>query len=215
MIRLDMRGKQCPVPVIEAKLMLETAGPGTLLEVIVDNEIAVQNLRKLAEQKSYQFQAEKSGEQEYCAHLYWEESAPDAKAWREQERAEEQKQEQAVSCVPDSRRKGLVAVLSSETMGEGNEELGKLLMKGFVYALFQQERLPETILLYNGGAKLSCEGAETLEDLKKLEAQGVEILTCGTCLNFYGLTEKLAVGKVTNMYEIAERQAAASVIIKP
>ena len=106
-------------------------------------------------------------------------------------------------------------MLSSEAMGEGSEELGRLLMKGFIYALSQQEILPETVLLYNGGAKLSCEGAETLEDLKNLEALGVEILTCGTCLNYYGLTEKLSVGSVTNMYEIAERQMAASVIVKP
>ena len=128
---------------------------------------------------------------------------------------EAQNPEAQQACSPDGRRKGLVAVLSSETMGEGSEELGRLLMKGFIYALSQQEILPETVLLYNGGAKLSCEGAETLEDLKNLEALGVEILTCGTCLNYYGLTEKLSVGSVTNMYEIAERQMAASVIVKP
>ena len=83
-------------------------------------------------------------------------------------------------------------------------------MKGFVYALTQQDALPETILLYNSGAYLSCEGSDNLEDLKSLESQGVEILTCGTCLNFYGLSEKLQVGSVTNMYEIVERMTAPS-----
>jgi len=118
-------------------------------------------------------------------------------------------------CAPDSRKKGLVAVLSSDQMGTGSEELGRILMKGFVYALTQLEELPETILLYNGGARLSTQGSSSLEDLKTLEAQGVEILTCGTCLNFYELTEKLSVGTVTNMYEITEKMAGARLVIRP
>ena len=93
--------------------------------------------------------------------------------------------------------------------------LGTLLMKGFIYALTQQDVLPETILLYNGGAFLSCEGSDNLEDLKTLEAQGVEILTCGTCLNHYGIGDRLRVGSVTNMYEIAERMTGAAVLIRP
>ena len=118
-------------------------------------------------------------------------------------------------CLPDARKKGLVAVLSSDQMGGGNEELGRILMKGFVYALTQLEELPETVLLYNGGARLSVEGSQSLEDLKSLEAQGVEILTCGTCLNFYELADKLKVGSVTNMYEIVEKMSGARLVIRP
>ena len=101
--------------------------------------------------------------------------------------------------------------------GEGNIWwiLGKTLLKAFVFALTQQDKLPKTILFYNGGAALTCEGSAMLEDLKALEAQGVEILTCGTCLNFYGLTEKLAVGSVTNMYTIAEKLTQAGNVVKP
>ena len=88
-------------------------------------------------------------------------------------------------------------------------------MKGFIYALSQQEELPSTILFYNGGAKLTTEGSLSLEDLKSMEAQGVQILTCGTCLNYYGLSEKLAVGSVTNMYSIVEALANADKVIKP
>ena len=88
-------------------------------------------------------------------------------------------------------------------------------MKGFVYALTQQDVLPETILLYNSGAYLSCEGSDNLEDLKSMESQGVEILTCGTCLNHYGRLEKLQVGEVTNMYEIAQCMMQAERIIRP
>ena len=100
-------------------------------------------------------------------------------------------------------------------MGHGGDELGTALMKGFIFALSQQETLPNTILFYNGGATIPVEGSVSLEDLKNMEAQGVEILTCGTCLNFYGLTEKLAVGEVTNMYTIVEKMTGADLIIKP
>ena len=79
-----------------------------------------------------------------------------------------------------------------------------MLIKGFLFAVTQLEKLPKTMLFYNGGATLTAEGSDSLEDLKSLEAQGVEILTCGTCLNYYGLTEKLQVGSVTNMYTIVE-----------
>ncbi len=88
-------------------------------------------------------------------------------------------------------------------------------MKGFIYALNQQESLPKTMLFYNGGAALTCEGSPSLEDLKSLAAQGVEILTCGSCLNFYGISDKLQVGEVTNMYVKAEKMTQAGLIVKP
>ena len=100
-------------------------------------------------------------------------------------------------------------------MGSGNDELGKVLIKGFIFAVTQLDELPEQMLFYNGGAVLTCEGADTLEDLKNLEAQGVEILTCGTCLDYYGLKEKLQVGSVTNMYAIVEAMNRADKIICP
>ena len=108
-----------------------------------------------------------------------------------------------------------IIAVTSDAMGRGSDELGRQLMKGFLYAVSQLEELPRTILFYNGGAKLTTEGSLSLEDLKSMEAQGVQILTCGTCLNYYGLTEKLAVGGVTNMYSIVETLAGADKVIKP
>ena len=89
------------------------------------------------------------------------------------------------------------------------------MIKGFIFAVTQLDELPKTMLFYNGGATLTTEGSDSLEDLKSLEAQGVEILTCGTCLDYYGLKDKLAVGSVTNMYSIVETLAGAGKIIKP
>ena len=100
-------------------------------------------------------------------------------------------------------------------MGNGDDQLGRTLMKGFLYAVSQLEQLPKTILLYNGGVKLAVEGAVSVEDLKSMEAQGVQVLACGTCLNYYGLTEQLAVGSVTNMYAIVEELNAAGKVIRP
>ena len=125
----------------------------------------------------------------------------------------EEASEEAV-CAPDA-RSSTVVVVSSDRMGIGNDELGKVLIKGFIFAVTQLDTLPKTMLFYNGGAALTAEGSESLEDLKSLEAQGVEILTCGTCLDYYGLKDKLAVGSVTNMYSIVETMAKAGKIIRP
>ena len=206
-MRLDERGKQCPLPVIEAKKALEASAPGEKVEVVVDNEIAVQNLSKMADHKGLAVSSEKTGEREFLVTSTAGEGNGEA--------AEAPAAAEEVTCTPDGRRKGMVVVLSSNQMGQGDEALGKLLMKGFVFALTQQDMLPETILLYNSGAFLSCEGSDNLEDLKTLEAQGVEILTCGTCLNHYGLAEKRQVGGVTNMYEIVEKMTKASVVVRP
>ena len=100
-------------------------------------------------------------------------------------------------------------------MGVGNDELGKVLIKGFLYAVSQLEELPKTILFYNGGATLTTEGSASLEDLKNMEAQGVTIKTCGTCLDYYGLKDKLQVGTITNMYDIVETMDKAAHIIRP
>ena len=212
MIRVDARGDACPLPVVKAKKAIaELHGPGEV-EVLVDNEIAVQNLTKMAQQKGYISSSEKLAEQEYRVRF----TIKDTPAEEAVVLGEVRKQVAYASeaCVPDARTDTLV-VISSDKMGEGAEELGKTLLKAFVFSLTQQDKLPKTILFYNGGAHLTCEGSPMLEDLKALEAEGVEILTCGTCLNFYGLTEKLVVGGVTNMYVIAEKMLTAGNVVKP
>lgn len=197
-------GEQCPVPVVKATKALKEMRESGTLEVHVDNEIAVQNVLRLASGKNLPAKSEKLAENHFVITL-----AVDSPLAQETEAAEE-----PVCCIPDQRGSTVVAV-SSATMGHGNDELGKALMKGFIFALSQLEELPRTILFYNGGAHLTVEGSASLEDLKTMEAQGVEIMTCGTCLDFYGLKDKLAVGTVTNMYSIVETLSKASKVIKP
>ena len=198
-------GDICPIPLVKAKEAIkELQGAGTV-EVLVDNEIAVQNLTKMANQKGYGCVSQKLKEQEYQVTL----TVGEAEATEEAPVEEEN----SVACAPA--KKNRLVVISSKTMGEGNGELGATLLKGFIYALTQQDELPDQMLFYNGGAFLTCEGSQSLEDLKMLEEQGVEIRTCGTCLNFYGISDKLQVGEVTNMYDIAEQMTKADRIIKP
>mgnify|MGYP000875967393 CR=1 FL=1 len=128
---------------------------------------------------------------------------------------EEKAEEKQAEKTAGKEKKHTIVVVSSDRMGSGNDELGKVLIKGFIFAVTQLDELPEQMLFYNGGAVLTCEGADTLEDLKNLEAQGVEILTCGTCLDYYGLKEKLQVGSVPNMYAIVEAMNRADKIIRP
>ena len=199
---IDCKGMACPLPVVNAKKAAEQLQSGDVLTVLVDNEIAVQNLTRFGEHKGYSVSAQKKGDREYAVVMYISGAAA------------EEKQEE-IACVMDSRRKGMLVVLSGNVMGTGDPKLGTSLMKAFVFALTKQDQLPDTILCYNSGAYLTCEGADTLEDLKLLESEGVTVLTCGTCLDFYGLKEKLAVGGVTNMYDIVERMENAAQIIKP
>ena len=206
-MKLDERGKQCPLPVIETKKALERSVPGTVIEVMVDNEIAVQNLLKMAEHKGLAHQEEKLAEQKFCVRITA--AADHGRIAAEEE--EEAEPEQVSAGI----RQGLVAAIGASVMGQGDDVLGKVLMKSFIYALSQQDTLPQTVLLFNGGAFLSCEGSESVQDLQAMAAEGVEILTCGTCLNHYGLTEKLAVGSVTNMYDIVERMTRANSVVRP
>lgn len=200
---VDARGLTCPLPVVNAKKAAEEMNGSGMLTVLVDNEIAVQNLQKFATQRGYEATGEKKAEKEYEVTMKLAPSSGDTV------------QEEEIQCAVDSRKNGMVIVLSGDVMGTGDEKLGTSLMKAFVFAVTKQDALPETIVCYNKGAYLTCEGADTLEDLKILEAEGVNILTCGTCLDFYGIKDKLAVGTVTNMYEIVETMEKAGTIVRP
>ncbi|WP_370775687.1 sulfurtransferase-like selenium metabolism protein YedF [Roseburia sp.] len=209
MITVNAMGDTCPIPVVKTKNAIKELKGSGVVETLVDNEIAVQNLTKMANQKGYGVKSEKIAEGQYKVTMEIGEGSvnqSDAMSATDTEKE---------ICTPNAIHGNTVVVISADHMGEGAEELGKVLIKGFIYALTEQDVLPKTMLFYNGGAKLTCEESPTLEDLKSLEAQGVEILTCGTCLNHYGLTDKLQVGSVTNMYVIAEKMTQAGNIVKP
>ncbi len=206
MIQVNAIGDACPLPVVKAQNAIKALTGPDVVEVLVDNETAVQNLARMANGKGYAMRSEKQAEGRFRVVLEIGEAPP----------AQPVEDAPAVCpAAPGSRKKNIVVAVASACMGAGDDALGAILMKGFLFALTQQEVLPGAVLFYNGGARLTTEGSASLEDLKSLAAQGVEILTCGTCLNHYGLSDKLRVGDVTNMYAIVEKLAGADLVVRP
>jgi len=202
-IVVDARGEACPLPVVKTVKAIGTLTGPALVEVHVDNEIAVQNVLRMAQGKGFAAKSEQKEEKHFVITVEADKTEGDGA-----------EQVAETACLPDQRGDVVVAV-GTAVMGGGDDQLGAILMKSFLYALTQQEKLPKTILFYNGGAHLTTEGSASLEDIKTLAAQGVEIFTCGTCLDFYGLKDKLAVGGVTNMYSIVETLSKAAKVIRP
>ena len=191
MIKVDAIGQVCPVPIIMTKNALKDIEEGQV-EVSVDNKVSLENLEKMSREMGYDYSVEESGEVFKIVINKMRESIE----------------------IRESEDNSVV-VIDSLHMGKGDSELGRILMKGFIYTLSEMEEIPKTILFYNEGVKLVVEGSEVLQDLQVLEDRGVEILSCGTCLNFYGITEQLKVGNITNMYTIIERQMKGTRVIKP
>lgn len=212
-LTIDARGEACPIPVVRTLRALGAlAGPGTV-ETIVDNQIAVQNLMRMGEGKGCAVTSEQTGEREWRVRVTTD--APLAVSAAEAESATCEVPASGAPAAPAPAPRNVVVAITSECMGTGDDVLGRKLMGSFVYSLTQLDDLPACVLLYNGGAHLSCEGSPALEDLRGLAGAGVEVLTCGTCLDHYGITDTLAVGEVTNMYVIAQRLTGASLVVRP
>ncbi|CEN92218.1 selenium metabolism protein [[Clostridium] sordellii] len=183
-IELDARGLACPKPVINTKKQLDNIDQGAVV-VTVDNEIAKENIFKLVKSMNYDASVLKSEKDLICIEIIKGENV-----------IIEEKSQESLSdtCI----------FINSDKMGNGNDELGHVLMKGYIYTLTESKPYPKSILFVNSGIKLTTENEATIENLKILQDAGVEILSCGTCLDYYGLKDDLKVGTVTNMYTIVE-----------
>ncbi len=197
MIKIDAMGLACPLPVIQTKKALKNIEENGHVETLVDNEASMENLLKMAKEMGLESSYDKLEDHKYRVVITKGEGGI------------------TTSSNDTAPKEKMIIAISSDKMGDGIDELGDVLMKGFIYTLTEMDLMPATVLLYNGAAKLTVKDAPTLEDFKTLEGMGVEILTCGTCLNYYDLGDKLAVGEVTNMYTIMERLQGADKIIKP
>lgn len=188
-IQVDARGMACPKPVIMTKKELDKLNEGTIT-AIVDNEVAKENISKLANSMGLSFTIDKKKDDEFYIHIIKEEAVS--------------KVEESNVCTPDT-FKDITIGIGSDKMGSGDIQLGKILMKSFIYTVRETTPYPATIVLFNSGVYLTCEGSEVLDDLLALEEEGVEIISCGTCLDFYHIKDKLAVGSISNMYTIYEK----------
>lgn len=183
---VDARGLACPQPVIRTRNAFKEADA---ILTIVDNETSQHNVTKMAEKQGYHVESQTKDDGIYL-HITKGQSPQPAN------------HNQPMHATPIAGP--LVLVVPDEFMGRGDPELGGILIRAFFHTLGEIEPLPQTIIFLNSGVKLVTEGSKTLEDLQALEAQGIEILACGTCLGHYGLKEALKVGDISNMYTIAE-----------
>ena len=218
MITVNAMGDICPIPVVKTKKALGELNGSGQIEVLVDNETAMRNVMKMAKSSGAQAEAKQLAERQYQVMITVEVSGESSEAGKVQAAKDSLAAQQTsdiagVQACPTC--VGTVVAAGSDRMGDGSDELGHILMKSFIFAVTQLDTLPDKMLFYNSGAKLTIEGSECLEDLKNLEEQGVEILTCGTCLDYYGIKDKLAIGTVTNMYSIVEILQGAMSVIRP
>ncbi|SEM49832.1 selenium metabolism protein YedF [Syntrophus gentianae] len=204
---IDARGLACPQPVILTKKALEQQDE---LRVRVDNIAAVENVKRLAKSQGCQVTVQEEKDRTWTLSLIREEgveASPDSP---------EIVCDVAVQTEGEPLVSGpCVILITSNAMGQGDDELGRLLFRGFFHTLQELDKLPDKIIFYNSGVKLTVKDSDVLEDIKQLAQAGVEILVCGTCVNFFNLTDQIAVGTISNMYDIAGSMRSAGLLIRP
>jgi selenium metabolism protein YedF len=190
--RLDLRGKTCPVPVIETKRALD-AQDHLAIEILVDNDTACENVSRFLESKGFSASVSKeAGGGVFCVTGIKGAGTPDKNP------------------APAGK---ILVVVSSDTLGRGSEELGRVLMKSFLTTLKDLEEKPWRIIFLNSGVRLAARESECIGQLRELEKGGVEILSCGTCLDYFHLKEDIGAGRVTNMFEVVSSILQATHVI--
>lgn len=187
---IDCKNLKCPQPVINTKKYFDSIEQGEAL-VVVDNEVAKNNISKFAESNGFSIEVtEETG-------LYKVKIIKDN-----------------CGCEVMNFDRKLAIMITNDKLGLGDDTLGTTLMKSYLFALSESDNLPKDLVFLNAGVKLTSEGSECMESLKRLKDKGVNILSCGTCLDFYGLKEKLLIGEISNMYTIVEIMNNADNTIK-
>lgn len=195
---LDARGWVCPKPVIETRKVLQTENEIT---VIVDNKAAKENVSRLATKMQFQVNVEEKDDGIYL-HI----------SKGKEDLISNIKEEELATYVKCSEGK-LILLITSNTVGRGSDELGGILMRAFMHTFLEIEPKPNMIILMNSGVKLAVDGSSVIDDLKLLSEKGIEILVCGTCLNYFNLTNDIKVGQISNAYTIAESLLQAGRVV--
>ncbi|WP_373897221.1 sulfurtransferase-like selenium metabolism protein YedF [Haloimpatiens sp. FM7315] len=189
---IDCKGLNCPMPVVNTKKYFDSIESGEAT-TIVDNEVAKNNVLKFAQSNGFVGKAEeKEG-------LYYITIAKEAKC--------------SVADSKNEAKKFTIAIMNNK-LGHGDDELSSVLIKSYMFALSEAGVIPTDLIFVNSGVKLTVEDSEVLDSLKKLQEKGVKIQVCGTCLDFYNLKDKLAIGEISNMYSIVETMNTSDKVIK-
>ncbi|MBM3316502.1 MAG: sulfurtransferase-like selenium metabolism protein YedF [Candidatus Eisenbacteria bacterium] len=224
---LDARGKPCPQPVVETRRILLQEPPAPL-RVIVDNDAAGENVTRLARSLGRTVRAERrSGREIHLLIAAPSGGAAESGAWtaaksaggiaaaRGAEAVAEGAAVDLAAGAAEGEARSVVVLLSGAEFGAGDPQLGALLMRAFVKTMPEVAPLPQAILFINDGVRLTTDGSPLLDDLRGLAERGVRLLSCGTCLDFHRLKDRLAVGEVTNMFEVVSLLTAADRVIRP
>ena len=198
---LDCRGLACPQPVIRAKELLDSLEHGTV-EVLVDNEAAQSNLERFGKSQGCTVEIRTSEDTRHITISKGPHQGPAKELTPEDYRCD----------LPGT---GLVIVVPADTMGRGNDALGGVLMRAYIKTIKHLSPLPTKIFFYNAGVKLTATESDLIAPLQELADLGVEIYSCGTCLDFFNLKDSLLVGQATNMFEIMDAMAQASKVVSP
>lgn len=203
---VDARGLACPQPVLLAKKAIEESEE---VIIMVDNDTAVENIRRLAVKTACGFSVTEKGKGVVEITLVRTGAAetPPADTGAAAE--------PACAAAPVQETGPVVVVLSDNRMGRGDDVLGDILIRAFIHTLVQMNSLPRTIICYNAGVKLAAKDSAVLDDLQQLAQAGVDILVCGTCVNYFGLGDQVAAGHISNMYDILDTMAGAARLLRP
>ncbi len=199
MVEVNCIGQKCPLPLISTKKAL-VEHPNEVLVITIDNEISCSNLESYLTDNGVEFSVVKNGPLSTITTGSKSTITP--------------LKEPEPYCSTSSDQ-GYIVVLDGTEMGQGSSELGTILLKGFLTALSENDSLPVELICYNGGVKLASSDSAFCEYLKKLNGKGVKVTLCGTCVDFYGIKETLAVGEISNMYYILNRLSSSLKIVKP
>jgi selenium metabolism protein YedF len=194
---VDTKGQLCPAPLIAAKKALKETAEGESFVVLTDNQTSFDNLRHFLKDNNAEFLISEEGG---TWSLTVTKTTPE---------------EYCNSPFTHFEKGNFIVVVSSDKMGEGDDELGHLLMINFIKALKDLDKLPSKIVFYNNGVKLATKSSPAIEHLRDLEKMGVELMLCATCVNYYCLETVVGAGNVSNMFSIADAMASSDKVIRP
>ncbi|WP_125982252.1 sulfurtransferase-like selenium metabolism protein YedF [Loigolactobacillus iwatensis] len=218
MEKINALGQACPIPIIRTKKALRN---NDSVQIVVDSDISTQNLEKMAKQLGYSYNMQQLSKERFQVDIKKQGSTGENKETAQAAPvAVAEDSDEAMPHVEQAElaqvrlSQGYIVVVNTDIMGRG-DDLGRTLLKGFINSMTEQDVLPEYMIFYNAGVKLLAKDSDSVEDLKVLADNGVKVLGCGACVNFYHLEDKLGVGDITNMFRIVELMRGSQRIVRP
>ena len=197
---IDVKGKKCPMPLIETKKALKEIGPDESLKVVLDSETSVQNVMRYLMDNGIEAEHQKKGN-EYEVIV------------NKSGQVGELTEVEPYCETNTEANKSYLVVFGKDRVGEGDNDLGLVLAGSLLNTIKEYDVLPAKIIFLNSGINLVLKGAPALVHLIELEKRGVDLITCSTCLNYFEKADQLAVGRVTNMYEILDSLLKAGKVV--